>query len=132
MAPFPPRSEAGLPELVKTNAATTFREGILRSELKPGEIISETPWRPRLGVLFAFSLMRAMGNQESTKAWFDGVDGHLLVTPGIRSKDPSFAGQATRHAIGRFVAVAREVWAGQEPERDKKRSHRIAGGRPPA
>lgn len=239
--PFQSRSEAGHPELVKTHAAIALRERILRGELKPGEIISETQWGPRLGVaqasvrealnllateglvqkepgrsarvtrltqrnvvqayqvravleglaarlvteqqpdlgdldrsirdmkasaergdlrtaieadmrfhlrlcemsgnlvllqqarqllipFFAFSLIRALGNKESTKAWLDGVDDHLLVLAGIRSKDPAFAEQSTRHAISTFVAVARELWAGEEPGLDKKRSLRIAGG----
>lgn len=61
--------------------------------------------------VFAFTMIRAIGIQCSAQAWADCVDDHNLILAGIRSGDPLFAEQSTRHAIGKFVSIAHEVWA---------------------
>lgn len=65
--------------------------------------------------VFAFTMIRAIGGGSPAQAWVDAVDDHLLMLAAIRSGDPQFAEQTARHAIGKFVAVAHEVWAAELP-----------------
>jgi len=64
--------------------------------------------------LFAFTLIRALSRPDSAPAWAGSVAEHRLILTAIRSGDPLFAEQTARSLVGRFVAVAQEVWLPQE------------------
>lgn len=79
-------------------------------ELSSNAFLSQQA-RQLLIPVFAFTMIRALAENSPTQAWADSVGDHNLILAGIRSADPVFAEQSARHAIGKFVSVAHEVWA---------------------
>lgn len=77
----------------------------------PGNSFLSQHARQLLIPLFAFTMIRAIGENSPPQAWADSVSDHNLILVGIRSADPQFAEQSARHAIGKFSSVAHEVWA---------------------
>ncbi len=77
----------------------------------PGNIFLSQQARQLLIPVFAFTMIRALAESSPARAWVESVGDHNLILAGIRSADPLFAEQSTRHAIGKFVSVANEVWA---------------------
>lgn len=72
--------------------------------------------------VFAFTLIRAIGEKSPARAWGDSVGDHNLILAGIRSGDPAFAEQSARHVIGRFASAAQDVWAAPLPDPSRKQT----------
>jgi len=66
--------------------------------------------------VFAFTMIRAIAENSPAQAWVESIGDHNLILDGIRSADPMFAEQSARHAIGKFVSIAHEVWAAGAPQ----------------
>jgi DNA-binding GntR family transcriptional regulator len=79
--------------------------------------------------LFAFTLIRALVDGKAAQAWVDAACDHQLILAGIRSGDPLFAEQSTRHVIGKFAAVAHDVWASEKPLPGTQAGLKLSGGR---
>lgn len=90
--PVRTKSKAGGSDLVKVRIASELRERILKGELQPGDLISETQWAPRLGAAQA-SVREAI---------------NLLVTEGLVRKEPGCSARVTK-LTSEAVAQAYQV-----------------------
>ena len=81
----------------------------------PGNSFLSQQARQLLIPVFAFTMIRAIAEESPAQAWVESIGDHNLILAGIRSADPAFAEQSARHAIGKFVSIAHEVWAAGAP-----------------